>query len=248
MKVLIEQEGIHPDMVVLGEPTDLQIARGQRGRLGILVSTRGKSAHGSAPEKGVNAINAAARTIFEAELLSSRFGQDPFLGKGTLAVTHIESRSSSLNAIPDWCRFYVDRRLTLGETEAKAIAEIQGIIARERIDAEVRLNEVVARSYTGYECRLKESYPAWVTPEEHSLVRALNQTIRQVLGYRPTIGKWQFSTDGVYTMGVAGIPTVGFGPGPEGLAHTVNEHVPISHLASAAQVFAQLAVHILGAG
>jgi putative selenium metabolism hydrolase len=247
MRVLIEEEGIRPDLVVLGEATDLQVARGQRGRLGINVTTHGKSCHGSAPDKGVNAINAAARLIFETELLASRLGNDSFLGKGTLAVTRIESQSSSLNAIPDRCTFYVDRRLTLGETEARAIAELQGIIAREQVNADVWLNEVVTESYTGQPVRLKESYPAWVTAEEHPLVRALVQTIRQALGFKPKVDKWDFSTDGVYTMGVAGIPTVGFGPGPEGLAHTVRDQVPIAHLVSAAQVYAQLAVHLLGA-
>lgn len=247
MKVLVEEEGLRPDLVVLGEATDLQIARGQRGRLGVRITAHGKSSHGSAPEKGVNAINAAARVIFETELLSSRLGVDPFLGAGTLAVTQIESTASSLNAIPDRCSFYVDRRLTLGETEARALAELQGIIARERISADVALNEIVTTSYTGYPCRLKESYPAWVTAEEHPLIRTLSQAIRQVLGYRPRVGKWDFSTDGVYTMGAAGIPTAGFGPGREALAHTVEDSVSISHLVSAAQVYAQLAINLLGA-
>lgn len=247
MKVLIEEEGIRPDSVVLGEATNLQVSRGQRGRVEIRVTTRGRSCHACSPEQGHNAINAAARIIFETELLAPKFMSDPFLGPGTLAVTQIESMAGSRNAIPAACTFYLDRRLTLGETEAKALAEIQHIVARERLKADVAVSEWDVVSYTGYRAHVRDSYPAWVVPEDHPLVQAVTQAVRQTLGYRPRLERWAFSTDGVYTMGVAGIPTVGFGPGDERLAHTVEDQVRVEDLVAAARVYAALAVRMLGA-
>ncbi len=246
MRVLIEEEGIRPDFVVLGEATGLQVSRGQRGRVEIRVTTHGRSCHACSPDQGRNAVNAAARLIFETELLGPKLGNDPFLGPGTLAVTQIDSVSGSRNAVPDTCTFYVDRRLTLGETEAKALAELQRIVARERLDAEIVVSEYEIVSYTGYRSKVRDSYPAWVIAEDHKLVQAASQSVRQALGYRPRLERWAFSTDGVYTMGVAGIPTIGFGPGNERLAHTVDDQVRIDDLVAASQVYATLAVQMLG--
>jgi acetylornithine deacetylase/succinyl-diaminopimelate desuccinylase-like protein len=91
-----------------------------------------------------------------------------------------------------------------------------------------------------------EHYPAWVVPENHSLVQAAARVVRETVGERPTIGKWNFSTDGVYTMGIAGIPTVGLGPGEEIQAHTANEHIRLADCYTAAQIYAQLAIELLG--
>jgi acetylornithine deacetylase/succinyl-diaminopimelate desuccinylase-like protein len=93
-----------------------------------------------------------------------------------------------------------------------------------------------------------EHYPAWVVPENHVLVQAAAHAVREVTGERPSIGKWDFSTDGVYTMGIAGIPTVGMGPGEESQAHTAGEHVRLVDCYTAAQIYAQLAVELLEQG
>ena len=246
VQVLIEEERLRPDFVVLGEPSNLQIKRGHRGRLEMKVTVRGRSCHAATPRQGRNAIYDAARLIFGVELLASRLADDAFLGQGSIAVTQIESSAASRNAIPDTCAFYIDRRLTLGETEAKALAEIQGIIAREGVEASVEVTEYRATSYTGYECRAKEYYPPWALDQDHPLVKATSKAIRETLGYRPRVGQWAFSTDGVYTMGRANIPTVGFGPGEERFAHTVDDQVRLADVVAAARVYARLAVEILG--
>jgi putative selenium metabolism hydrolase len=248
VRVLVEKEGIRPDWVVLAEPTNLRVTRGHRGRMELHVTVRGRSSHASMPDLGENAIYGAARIIFSLELLSDMLADDPFLGKGTLAVTRIENTAGSKNVIPDSCTFVIDRRLTLGETEAKALAEVEGIIARERVRAEVRLAEFGYTSYAGYRCHDVEHYPAWVVPENHILVQATARAVREVTGERPSIGKWGFSTDGVYTMGVAGIPTAGMGPGEETQAHTADEHIRLADCYTAAQIYAQLAFEILGEG
>jgi putative selenium metabolism hydrolase len=210
------------------------------------VVTHGRSCHASRPDRGDNAVYSAARLIFNLEILSEQLGYDAFLGPGSLAVTHVESRAGSRNAIPDYACFVIDRRLTLGETEAKALAEVQNIIARERVRAEVRVTEYEQASYTGYRVQQHNYFPAWALEEEHPLVQAAIRTVKRTLGYRPSIGQWGFSTDGVYTMGVAGIPTIGFGPGEEKHAHTADERIRLADVFKAASVYAQLAVELLG--
>jgi len=247
-RVLIEEEGIRPDWVVLGEPTDLDISRGQRGRLEMRVTTRGRAAHSAFPDMGENAVYTAARLAFGLELLAGQLGNDDFLGPGTLAVTGISSSAGSRNAVPDRCEIVVDRRLTLGENETKVLAEVQRVIAREGIQADVEVAEYYATSYTGYASHTRLSYPVWVTAEDHPLVSAAVHAVRVQLKRRPQVTYWPFSTEGTYTAGVAGIPTVGFGPGDPCCVHTADEHVRLSDVHAAAGVYAQLAVELLGTG
>jgi putative selenium metabolism hydrolase len=246
MRVLFEEEGLLADYVLIGEATNLQISRGQRGRMEVKVTVRGRSCHASAPHRGDNAIYTATRVIFGIEMLSTQLADDRFLGPGTLAVTHIENTGGSRNAVPDSCTFYIDRRLTLGETEAKAMAEIQGVLLREEADAALSVSEYTSTSYTGYESRVKAYYPPWAIDRDHPLVQQVSRAIRSELGYRPSIDKWAFSTDGVYTMGAAGIPTVGFGPGEERYAHAADERILLDEVVRAAQGYARIAANILG--
>jgi putative selenium metabolism hydrolase len=245
-RMLVEETGIRPDWVVIGEPTDLNISRGQRGRLEMRVIAHGRSAHAASPELGDNAISIAARLVFGLEMLSEQLAEDDFLGPGTLAVTDISSSASSRNAIPDRCTLILDRRLTLGENETKALAEVQRVIAREGVNAEVAVTQYHTSSYTGNVCRTREFYPAWVLSADHPLVNAATQAAQMQLKRRPQIVCWGFSTEGVYTAGEAGIPTIGFGPGEEATAHTADEHVRLSDVYAAAEVYAQLAAQLLG--
>lgn len=245
MRNIVEKDGLRPDWVLLAEPTGLQVARGHRGRIELLVGVRGRPCHASMPELGENAIYGAARLIFGLELLATNLAQDGFLGKGSLSVTQITSYADSRNVVPDNCQFIIDRRLTLGETEAKAIAEVQGVIAKEGITADVFVTTYDVKTYTGFRCQGKELYPAWVMPEDHPFVQSTISAARRVLGYRPEVRRWDFSTDGVYTMGEAGIPTVGFGPGEEKYAHAVDERVNLEDCFTAASVYARLARDML---
>jgi putative selenium metabolism hydrolase len=245
MQVLMEEEGLLVDSVVLGEATHLQVARGQRGRLEVEVTVHGRSCHASAPERGVNAIYGAARLLFGLEMLSGQLAEDRFLGPGTLAVTHIENTAGSRNAVPDSCTFLVDRRLTLGETETKALSEIQAVVLREDANATISVPDYTSTSFTGYEARVRAYYAPWALDRDHPLVQQVSKAVRAELGYRPDVGKWTFSTDGVYTMGVAGIPTVGFGPGEEKYAHTADEQIRLVDVYRAAQAYARIATTVL---
>jgi acetylornithine deacetylase/succinyl-diaminopimelate desuccinylase-like protein len=140
----------------------------------------------------------------------------------------------------------IDRRLTLGENETKALAEVQRVIAREGVSADVEVTRYRTLSYTGYECDVREFFPAWVIAADHPLVSAAVRAAQTELERRPQVTRWGFSTEGVYTAGEAGIPTVGLGPGREERAHTADEHVQLRDVYAAAAIYAQLAMRLLG--
>jgi putative selenium metabolism hydrolase len=242
---LIEGEGLDPQTVVLGEPTSLGLYLGQRGRVELKVSTYGKAGHAALPQESVNAISAAARLIFGIELLGLQLHTDPQMGTGSIAVTQIASSAGSLNSIPELCELIIDRRLTLGETEARAVAELQGIINRERIKADISALTYEMVTYTGYSQAGRKYFPPWLVSEDDPVVRKAARGLERVLGARPKLGIWPFSTDGAYTMGACGIPTIGFGPGDERLAHTTDERVRLADVALAASGYAQLAMELL---
>jgi putative selenium metabolism hydrolase len=237
---------LKPKAVVLGEATDLQIYLGHRGRIEFTVTTRGESCHASAPHRGKNAIYRMSPLVNGIESLNERFMEESLLGKGTIAVTRIESTSGSLNVVPDSCTIYIDRRLTTGEDEELAIAQVDQIARLSGVRIETDVLRYQAKSHTGYPCDKRKYFPSWSLPENHDLVQISKQAIRKALNYEPAIGYWGFSTDGVATMGELGIPTIGFGPGNEHDAHTVNDRVKIDDLVKAAAGYAQLAVDILG--
>ena len=232
---LVEKEGIRPDLVVLGEPTDLDVYRGHRGRMGIEVITRGRSAHGAHCEKGVNAVYKMAPIVADIEALNATLPTDDFLGKGTVTVSYVDCKTPSFNAVPDECRVVLDRRLTSGETPERALAEIRAL--PHIGDARVRTLEWEGTAWTGAPARQEQVFPTWVLPEEHPLVEGVAAAASAVLGRRPAISRWVFSTNGVATMGRLGIPTVGFAPGREELAHTTDESVSVEDLVKATAVY-----------
>ncbi len=235
MRHLIESEGIRPDLVVLGEPTDLAVYRGQRGRLEATITTRGVSAHGAHAARGVNALYKMAPIIADVEALNSRLADDEFLGKGSVIVSYIECTSPSLNAVPDSARIYIDRRLTVGETVDSAMAELAAL--PHLGDGSLELLKYDALSWRGTRAQQDKYYPTWVLDEDHPLVQGVAHAAAEVLGGRPAISRWHFSTNGVATMGLYGIPTVGFAPGREELAHTTEERVRIDDLLKATAVY-----------
>lgn len=244
-RYILEQGKISPSWVVLGASTNLNVNIGQRGRLEIEVSIQGKACHASTPGRGTNAIYDAARIIFSLELMRSMMRDDPFLGAGSLAVTHIENIERTKNVIPDRCNFVIDRRLTLGETEANALAEIQGLMAKEGVNGVAQISKSKTLSYTGKAYTQKKSYTAWVIDDHHPLVKTVSKLVQRARNKKPQLGRWDFSTAGVFTMGNRGIPTVGFGPGDEVVAHTVADRVLLKDCFLAAGVYADIAGRLL---
>ncbi len=245
-RILFEEDGVQADWVVIAEPSNLQVIRAQRGHMEMNLTVLGRSAHSATPDLGENAIYAMARAIFGLELLSEQLAEDPFLGPGVLAVTDIRSHAVSRNAVPERCEIIIDRRLTLGETEAQALAEIQRIIAREGLDAQISIIEEEILTYTGKAYHLHRVSPPWAFNAHHPLVEATLRAAHDV-GLRPGLGKWLFATEGAYTAGVRQIPTIGFGPGNPNLAHTCDEYVELEQVYSAAAAYAALAARLLDA-
>jgi putative selenium metabolism hydrolase len=233
---ILNEDGIRPDCVVITEPSKLGIYRGHRGRMEIEVHLRGRSCHASAPERGDNPTYKMARLVLEIEKLNQRLRSDPFLGKGTIAVTEIRSLSPSLCAVPGACSIHLDRRLTAGETKEGAVAELKALPGAE--DAEIEILTYDVPSYTGLRYPMEKYYPTWVLEESHPLARAAIETFGALWDRPPVVDKWTFSTNGVATMGLKGVPTIGFGPGEEEVAHSVGERMPICHLVEAAQFYA----------
>jgi len=239
-KYIIEEDGIRPDMVISTEPTNLNIYRGHRGRMEIHVSFYGVSSHGSAPERGKNAIYMASIIALEIEKLNERLAGDPFLGKGSVTISEFVSGSPSLCAVADFARLHLDRRLTWGETKESAVSEIEELI--KGMNAKVEVLNYLETAYTGLEYGMEKYYPTWKIPEDHPIVITGVKAYENLYHKRPLVDKWTFSTNGVTINGMYGIPTIGFGPGNEVLAHAPNEKVAISDLVTASAFYAAFAL------
>jgi putative selenium metabolism hydrolase len=223
-----------PDLVVLGEPTDLRLGIGHRGRAVIRLFARGKPAHASMPELGENAIERMLHAL--AHALRTPLPEDPLLGTGSVAPVFVSADGQG-PVIPDRCVALLDRRIVLGETEESVLADYHGI------GAEAAIERVHLRFYTGEVVEAKLFFPAWYMPPDHPWV----QRAWEALGL-PPFRVWRFSTDGVESCGRRGIPTLGFGPGDERLAHQPDERVPVSDIKIAALGYAKLLRGLLRPG
>jgi putative selenium metabolism hydrolase len=237
------------ELVVLGEATNLNVYRGHRGRVEFALHTRGRSAHASAPERGVNAIYKMAPILQQIEELNERLAADPFLGKGTVVVSKVEAQTPSINAVPDGCTIYLDRRLTIGESVESARKELDSLPAVQDGEADIELLSYEGKSYTGLTLVTDKYFPTWVIPENDPAVTAGVQAAERALGRTPDVGRWVFSTNGVASAGKLGITTIGFGPANEVWAHSPDDQCPIDDLPQAAAWYAAFPeVYLAAAG
>jgi putative selenium metabolism hydrolase len=201
------------------------------------VVTTGVSSHASAPERGDNAVTHMAPIVLAIDSLNERLADDSFLGKGTVAATKIECDTASLNAIPDSCAIYLDRRLTAGETRASALEQVQDLLSD---GARVEVLTYAEPSHTGLVLEIDKYYPTWTLEADHPLVAAGLAAGEAALGHTPATSRWTFSTNGVSSAGELGIPTIGFGPSEEKWAHTVLDQCPVDHLVASIAYYAAL--------
>lgn len=216
-----------PDVVVLTEGTGdavkgaLGIYRGQRGRMQIEVTVVGRSSHGSMPFDGVNPLEHGAAIITEAasqHVDGDGFAEHPFLGRGTRTASWAELDTPSDCAVPARFMFRFDRRLTVGETPERALADIESLDAVAAARAAGCTVTVEAPRYTqptwrGHPVDNAQIYPGWITPDDHPAIRAAVDAYERVvtpevvepedgatrgaLRRLPRVDKWIFSTDGV---------------------------------------------------
>ncbi|MFQ8737122.1 MAG: YgeY family selenium metabolism-linked hydrolase [Bilophila wadsworthia] len=184
---IINEDGLKPEFVVSTEPTDGGIYRGQRGRMEIRVDVSGVSCHGSAPERGDNAIYRMAHIMTELEQLNARLADDPFLGKGTLTVSQIFYTSPSRCAVADSCAISVDRRLTFGEDKDLAISQIENLpsVKAAGDKAKVSMYTYEVPSWTGLVYPTDCYFPTWVLPEDHVVTKSTEETYRSLFGREP---------------------------------------------------------------
>jgi putative selenium metabolism hydrolase len=231
------EDQITPAFVVITEPTDGNIYRGQRGRMEIRVEVKGISCHGSAPERGENAIYKMADILQEVRVLNETLHHDPFLGKGTVTVSEIFFNSPSRCAVADMCAVSLDRRLTAGETYELALQQIRDLPFAKKYNAKVTMYKYDRPSYTGLVYPTDCYFPTWVIPEDAPETKALVEAYQGMYG-PPKVDKWTFSTNAVSIMGRYGIPCIGFGPGKEAQAHAPNEKTWKADLVRCAAVYA----------
>lgn len=237
----IEENNIDADYAIIGEPSDLKLAFGHRGRAMYTIQTKGKSAHASAPNTGVNAIYEMADILKRVEEQQAKLDRKEG-EKGSVAVSYIETRTASLNAIPDLCTIYLDRRLALGETEEIIAAEMDEIVAGK--DASWDVYWEVGESFTNKKIEMRTFLPAWETDKNHALVKAGASAVEKVTGKQGTIFKWDFSTNGFATNGPFSVATIGIGPGDPKYAHMKDENCKTEDILSASKIYAEIAVHM----
>jgi putative selenium metabolism hydrolase len=235
---IINEDKLRPEVVVITEATNLAVYRGHRGRMEIEVRTKGVSCHGSAPERGVNAVYKMAPIIQDIEKLNERLGGEPFLGKGTVTISDIRATSPSLCAVADSSTIHLDRRLAATDTLESAVKEIQDLPSVKNVEAEVVVLDYAVASWKGLTYPTKKYFPTWLLPEDHPVLNAGVKAYEDLFGEKPVVGRWVFSTNGVAVMGMHGIPCIGFGPGNEIYAHMATEHIPVDHLIKASAWYA----------
>jgi putative selenium metabolism hydrolase len=243
---IVKEHKLRPDVVCLTEPTSLRIYRGHRGRMEMEISTEGISCHGSAPERGVNAIYKMAPIILDIERLNGRLPPRPPLGKGTVTISQIRSTSPSQCAVADSCTIYLDRRLTIGETEETSVKELYDLPSVGAAGAKVKVMEYAVPSWKGTVYPTKKYYPTWEFPESAPHVQKAVAAFKDTFGMDPEVGHWTFSTNGVATAGMFGIPTFGLGPGHEKFAHFPDEQIEVEHLVRASAFYAGFVLAFAG--
>lgn len=233
-----------PDFVVIGEASSLNLVRGGRGRAEIHIETIGKPSHSSSPQLGVNAIHLMIKVITEIEKIS--LAQHDFLGAAILALTDIISEPyPAYSVIPPLCKTTYDRRLLPGETVESVLDPITNNPALKGINFTARIAQSDHTAYTGEILHADKFFPAWELDENNDFVQKALKGLR-TSGLDPEFGAYRFCTNAAYSMGVANIPTIGFGPGGEGDAHVVDEKLSLDELEKTARGYKGIIESVLG--
>lgn len=232
-----EEFQVKPDYCVICEPCDNVITLGHKGKAQIRIITHGVSAHGSAPEKGKNAVYEMAEIISRVERLNNELSakEGPH---GTIVLSDISCVSASLNAVPSECSIYLDRRLALGESLSQVKREMDQLIAGK--DAHWEVGTLHHTSWNGGKLDYEPMHEPWSIDEESPLALALRHAYSQVYGREcGTYDFWDFGTNAITPVAM-GVPTIGFGPGEYKLAHMRDEHCNVEKILEACEVYKRL--------
>jgi putative selenium metabolism hydrolase len=232
---LVERDGLKPECVLLAEATDLTLRRGHRGRCEVHIRTKGKAVHASTPHLGENAIVKMAPVIEALEGMNGHLPVHPVFGPGTQVVSLIAGPHTP-NSVPDWCEVALDRRLVPGETAESIVEGIRQVVGPLGASVEIPIQPV--KSHTGLQLDGPSFYPGWLIEEDAEIIQIGKEAYEALWQQAPKVDVWKFSTDGTYSAGVAGIPTLGFGPQEEPYVHTAMDQVNLEKLKKAAMFYA----------
>jgi putative selenium metabolism hydrolase len=223
---------VKPDFVVIGEASELNLVRGGRGRAEIHLETIGKPSHSSSPHLGVNAIHLMMKVIQAVDKIE--LGEHPLMGPGILALTDIISEPyPAYSVIPAHCKATYDRRTLPGETVEGVLGAINSLPELKDVNFKAKIAEAEHLAYTGKLLKAYKFFPAWELEESQPFVQNALSGLR-ASGLDPNMRAYRFCTNAAYSIGEAGVPTIGFGPGAEGDAHVVDEKISLDELEKAA--------------
>jgi putative selenium metabolism hydrolase len=237
-------ETLKPDAVIIGEATNFALNRGGRGRAEIVVETIGESAHSSSPQAGRCAVHAMLRVIQALDALP--LPVDPIVGEALLCLTDIMSTPfPGHSVVPNRCRVSYDRRLVPGETPDSVLRVMRDLLELREIPHTLSILNGTETTWAQKVLQGPKFFPAWTFEVNHPLVVAAAAGL-QAAGFDTVcLGAYQFCTNAAYSAGIAGVPTVGFGPGKEAHAHTVDERMKVDDLARAAEGYRAMIQSIL---
>ena len=232
--------GLRPDLVIIGESTQGDIAIGHRGRAEIEIVGTGLAGHASAPDRARNALDLVPPILAGVAYLAARQDSDEVLGPASVVATGVEAVPASLNVIPDRVTVTLDWRILPVDTEESLVARVEDALGPHlrRFDAEergergagveVRMATQLQRAYTGVEEERRILSPGFLMDPGHPIVTAAAGAVGRRTGTGPArVRPWVFATDGGWTCGVRGVPTIGFAPGEERYAHTNTERLDL---------------------
>lgn len=235
---------IKPDLVIIGEATQLKINIGQRGRGEISLTTYGKSAHSSNPDIGINAVLKMNKGI---SAISEKYTpKEDVLGKAILVLTDIiSSPYPGESVIPRICKATFDRRVILDETKESVIEDLRNILDSIKLeDDEFEYSIDYAKNdfttYKGYKIKGDKFYAPWKIDDDSGILDRIKKSF-EVKGIDYKIGYYSFCTNGSSTCGLDCIETIGYGPGREVEAHITNEFIEVEQLEKAVTGYQALA-------
>lgn len=238
LKHLFAELGLRPDYVMICEPSNNRITLGHKGKAQVAIKTHGVSAHGAAPERGINAIYEMAEIIQRVERTNLDLMQRSGERRATLVMSRISSVSASLNAVPSECEVYLDRRMIPGESEQAIRQEMDQLVRGKR--ASWQVGALDRTSWAGLPVHYEPFHLAWQIDRDQPLAQACIAAYYDHFGVDPDAYEfWDFSTNAV-TPVRQGIPTIGFGPGDHRLAHMRDESCPVQQIVDACAFYLQL--------
>jgi len=250
-----DKKNLKYDLCFLAEPSKGRVMLGHRGKVELVVTTKGETAHSSTPWRGINAIQKmipVLQDIFERQQEELKKRTHPKLGFSSITVTNILARPGALSIVPDECEISIDRRYVPGENLDSILAEFKALFAEikkkdPQFDAQIQVRTFHEKSWTGYEKDCLKFHEVWVVEEDNPFVQKTLKALKEV-GQAPEIDYWKFGTDGSMFAGEMGIPCIGYQGGDEKQAHRYDEHITIDELVQTADGYAAIMCELMGIG